>query len=87
MQEYIHRVGRTARGLNNRGNAVILLRPEEEEFIKFLEKEKVYLDKYTFGEPPDEVQEMVRIWSTSIAPRLSTHTVVYPTYTAMYLEI
>ncbi|CAH0583105.1 unnamed protein product [Chrysodeixis includens] len=58
-KEYIHRVGRTARGLNNRGNAVILLRPEETEFIKFLEKEKVYLDKYTFGKPPDEVQEML----------------------------
>ncbi|XP_030027269.2 ATP-dependent RNA helicase DDX18 isoform X1 [Manduca sexta] len=58
-KEYIHRVGRTARGLNNKGNAVILLRPEEEEFVKFLEKEKVYLDKYSFGDPPGEVQEMV----------------------------
>ncbi|XP_022826414.1 ATP-dependent RNA helicase DDX18-like isoform X1 [Spodoptera litura] len=58
-KEYIHRVGRTARGLNNKGNAVILLRPEEENFIKFLEKEKVFLDKYTFGEPPNEVQEML----------------------------
>ncbi|KAH9639402.1 hypothetical protein HF086_002091 [Spodoptera exigua] len=59
IHEYIHRVGRTARGLNNKGNAVILLRPEEESFIKFLEKEKVFLDKYTFGEPPNEVQEML----------------------------
>lgn len=58
-KEYIHRVGRTARGLNNTGNAVILLRPEEEDFIEFLRKEKVYLDKYTFSMPSDDVQEML----------------------------
>ncbi|CAB3235759.1 unnamed protein product [Arctia plantaginis] len=58
-KEYIHRVGRTARGLNNTGNAVILLRPEEVKFIDFLQKEKVYLDKYTFSMPPGEVQEML----------------------------
>nr|XP_021193908.2 ATP-dependent RNA helicase DDX18 [Helicoverpa armigera] len=58
-KEYIHRVGRTARGLNNKGNAVILLRPEEKNFIEFLQKEKVFLDKYSFGDPPDEVQEML----------------------------
>ncbi|XP_075975944.1 ATP-dependent RNA helicase DDX18-like [Anticarsia gemmatalis] len=58
-KEYIHRVGRTARGLNNTGNAVILLRPEEEKFIEFLQKEKVYLDKYTFEMPNNELQEML----------------------------
>lgn len=58
-KEYIHRVGRTARGINSTGNAVILLRPEEESFIKFLEKEKVYLDKYTFAMPSDDVQDML----------------------------
>ncbi|XP_060801989.1 ATP-dependent RNA helicase DDX18 [Amyelois transitella] len=58
-KEYIHRVGRTARGLNQKGSAVILLRPEEEEFIKYLRKEKVYLDKYSFGDPPNEVQDML----------------------------
>lgn len=60
FQEYIHRVGRTARGTNNTGNAVILLRPEEVKFIDVLKKEKVYLDKYTFDAPPREVQQMVR---------------------------
>ncbi|KAL0832147.1 hypothetical protein ABMA28_001610 [Loxostege sticticalis] len=58
-KEYIHRVGRTARGLNNKGNAVILLRPEEEEFVHFLKEEKVFLDKYSFGDPPDDVQDML----------------------------
>ncbi|CAG4945207.1 unnamed protein product [Colias eurytheme] len=59
VKEYIHRVGRTARGLNNTGNAVIVLRPEEENFVEFLKKEKVYLDKYTFESPQDDVQEML----------------------------
>ncbi|KAJ2937775.1 hypothetical protein O0L34_g17904 [Tuta absoluta] len=58
-KEYIHRVGRTARGLNNTGNAVILLRPEEDKFVEFLRNENVYLDKYGFGEPPQEVQDML----------------------------
>lgn len=59
MKEYIHRVGRTARGLNSSGNAVILLRPEEEDFIEYLKREKVFLDKYNFGDPPVEVQKML----------------------------
>ncbi|XP_072950064.1 ATP-dependent RNA helicase DDX18-like [Epargyreus clarus] len=59
VKEYIHRVGRTARGLNANGRAVILLRPEEEEFVTFLKNEKVYLDKYNFDEPSMDVQEML----------------------------
>lgn len=59
MQEYVHRVGRTARGVNKTGNAVILLRPEEEDFIEILKMEKVYLDKYNLGEPSLELQEQV----------------------------
>ncbi|CAG9579739.1 unnamed protein product [Danaus chrysippus] len=58
IKEYIHRVGRTARGLNS-GNAVILLRPEEEEFVECLKREKVYLDKYNFGDPSNDVQVML----------------------------
>lgn len=45
-QEYIHRVGRTARGLGAEGRAVLLLRPEEKEFINYLQEAKIYLDKY-----------------------------------------
>ncbi|XP_059053656.1 probable ATP-dependent RNA helicase pitchoune [Achroia grisella] len=56
-KEYIHRVGRTARGLNTKGNAVIVLRPEEEDFVNFLRKEKIYLDKYSYCDPQLEVQE------------------------------
>ncbi|KAG6441247.1 hypothetical protein O3G_MSEX001753 [Manduca sexta] len=44
--EYIHRVGRTARGISSVGNAVLLLRPEEIDFISYLQESKIYLDKY-----------------------------------------
>ncbi|XP_039750802.1 probable ATP-dependent RNA helicase pitchoune [Pararge aegeria] len=44
--EYIHRVGRTARGLGAEGRAVLLLRPEEKEFLDYLQDARIYLDKY-----------------------------------------
>ncbi|XP_013192412.1 probable ATP-dependent RNA helicase pitchoune [Amyelois transitella] len=44
--EYIHRVGRTARGLGAAGNAVLLLRPEEKDFVTHLKDARVFLDKY-----------------------------------------
>lgn len=40
-QEYIHRVGRTARGINGRGHALLILRPEELGFLRFLKQAKV----------------------------------------------
>lgn len=46
LQEYIHRVGRTARGAGAAGNAVLLLRPEETKFVEELQESKIYLDKY-----------------------------------------
>lgn len=41
QQEYIHRVGRTARGINGRGHALLILRPEELGFLRFLKQAKV----------------------------------------------
>ncbi|KAL7303481.1 hypothetical protein TKK_0004660 [Trichogramma kaykai] len=40
-KEYIHRVGRTARGEGSCGNALLILRPEELGFLKYLEEAKV----------------------------------------------
>ncbi|XP_014228641.1 ATP-dependent RNA helicase HAS1-like [Trichogramma pretiosum] len=40
-KEYIHRVGRTARGEGNCGNALLVLRSEELGFLKYLEEAKV----------------------------------------------
>lgn len=40
-REYIHRVGRTARGKEGRGRALLLLMPEELGFLKYLKQAKV----------------------------------------------
>ena len=40
-REYIHRVGRTARGQAGRGRALLLLLPEELGFLKYLKDAKV----------------------------------------------
>ncbi|XP_075250523.1 ATP-dependent RNA helicase DDX18-like [Convolutriloba macropyga] len=47
-KEYIHRVGRTARGVNGRGNALLVLRPEELSFLKKLTQAKVPLNEFDF---------------------------------------
>ena len=36
IQEYIHRVGRTARGEGKKGNALLFLIPEELQFLRYL---------------------------------------------------
>lgn len=47
-REYIHRVGRTARGENGQGRALLFLMPEELAFLKFLKHERVPLNEYEF---------------------------------------
>lgn len=48
-KEYIHRVGRTARGLDGRGHALLILRPEELGFLRFLKQAKVPLSEFEFS--------------------------------------
>lgn len=48
-KEYIHRVGRTARGDNLCGHALLLLRPEEVAFLKYLKQAKVPLNEFEFS--------------------------------------
>ncbi|XP_055680144.1 probable ATP-dependent RNA helicase pitchoune isoform X2 [Lutzomyia longipalpis] len=48
-KEYIHRVGRTARGLGSSGHAVLLLRPEEMLFLNYLKEAKVPLNEFDFS--------------------------------------
>ncbi|KAL0964058.1 hypothetical protein UPYG_G00317800 [Umbra pygmaea] len=48
-KEYIHRVGRTARGLNGIGHALLILRPEELGFLRFLKQAKVPLSEFEFS--------------------------------------
>jgi ATP-dependent RNA helicase DDX18/HAS1 len=40
-KEYIHRVGRTARGKDGSGRALLFLMPEELAFLKYLKHAKV----------------------------------------------
>lgn len=52
-KEYIHRVGRTARGRNGKGRALLLLLPEELAFLKLLKAARVPLNEYEF--PPSKL--------------------------------
>ncbi|EOY22260.1 P-loop containing nucleoside triphosphate hydrolases superfamily protein isoform 2 [Theobroma cacao] len=42
-KEYIHRVGRTARGEGARGNALLFLIPEELQFLRYLKRQQKFL--------------------------------------------
>ncbi|GIY51174.1 ATP-dependent RNA helicase DDX18 [Caerostris darwini] len=67
-KDYIHRVGRTARGENNTGQALLILRQEELDFLKYLYIAKIVLkeidyqwDKVleVFPNVQNEVEEIV----------------------------
>jgi len=47
-KEYIHRVGRTARGATGSGRALLFLTPEEAGFLRYLKAAKVSLNEYEF---------------------------------------
>lgn len=47
-KEYIHRVGRTARGAHGAGKALLFLTPEETGFLHYLKLAKVSLNEYEF---------------------------------------
>lgn len=49
-REYIHRVGRTARGLGRKGKALLFLLPSELGFLKYLRYHKVPLNEYEFNQ-------------------------------------
>ncbi|XP_071800710.1 uncharacterized protein [Asterias amurensis] len=48
-KEYIHRVGRTARGLEGKGHALLILRPQELGFLRFLKQARVPLNEFEFS--------------------------------------
>uniref|UniRef100_A0A2P2KGI4 ATP-dependent RNA helicase n=1 Tax=Rhizophora mucronata TaxID=61149 RepID=A0A2P2KGI4_RHIMU len=49
-KEYIHRVGRTARGEGGSGNALLFLIPEELQFLRYLKAAKVPVKEYEFDQ-------------------------------------
>jgi ATP-dependent RNA helicase DDX18/HAS1 len=52
-KEYIHRVGRTARGADGKGKALLFLLPEELGFLLYLRKAGVPVAEYSF--PPSKI--------------------------------
>ncbi|XP_072745069.1 probable ATP-dependent RNA helicase pitchoune [Anoplolepis gracilipes] len=48
-KEYIHRVGRTARGEGSSGHALLILRPEELGFLRYLKEARVPVNEYEFS--------------------------------------
>lgn len=48
-KEYIHRVGRTARGVNGKGHALLILLPDELGFLRYLRHAKVALSEFEFS--------------------------------------
>ncbi|XP_049849903.1 uncharacterized protein LOC126320453 [Schistocerca gregaria] len=52
-REYIHRVGRTARGVDGTGRALLFLLPSELEFLKYLRQHKIALNEYEFSKLAD----------------------------------
>eukprot|EP00096_Caligus_rogercresseyi_P004032 TRINITY_DN1815_c0_g1_i1.p1 TRINITY_DN1815_c0_g1~~TRINITY_DN1815_c0_g1_i1.p1 ORF type:complete len:602 (+),score=165.27 TRINITY_DN1815_c0_g1_i1:29-1834(+) len=48
-KEYIHRVGRTARGEGGRGHALLIMRPEELGFLRYLRQANVPLNEFEFS--------------------------------------
>lgn len=48
VREYIHRVGRTCRGANAKGKALLVLLPSEVNYLKYLRLAKVELNEYDF---------------------------------------
>ncbi|AQK62277.1 DEAD-box ATP-dependent RNA helicase 51 [Zea mays] len=49
-KDYIHRVGRTARGEKGKGSALLFLLPEELKFLIYLKAAKVTLTEYEFNQ-------------------------------------
>ena len=49
-EEYLHRVGRTARGADKLGKALLMILPNEINFIRMLQLYKIKLDEFQFPE-------------------------------------
>jgi len=64
-KEYIHRVGRTARGAGGRGHALLILRPEELGFLRYLKQARVPLNEFDFSwSKIADIQLQVRSYTT-----------------------
>ncbi|XP_069167149.1 probable ATP-dependent RNA helicase pitchoune isoform X2 [Procambarus clarkii] len=58
-EDYIHRVGRTGRGEGSVGQALLFLRPEENQFVDVLKTMKVEIEQLEFHGDLKEIQNKV----------------------------
>lgn len=63
-KEYIHRVGRTARG-GAEGEALLFLLPHEKVFIKYLKKLGVEVDELEYKSPKDITEHYIKTISSN----------------------
>lgn len=47
-RDYVHRVGRTARGVNGKGRSLMFLQPSEVGFLKHLKEARVPVVEFDF---------------------------------------
>ncbi|KHJ42004.1 DEAD/DEAH box helicase [Trichuris suis] len=64
-KDYIHRVGRTARGEGGRGNALLILQPTELKFLFYLKQAKIPVVEYdlSWGKVADIQENLERLIS------------------------
>jgi superfamily II DNA/RNA helicase len=67
-KEYIHRVGRAARGADGNGRALLFLTPDELKFLKYLKKAKVTVSEHEF--PAKKVRTLLVVRDLSSHSRI-----------------
>lgn len=68
-KEYIHRVGRTARGEGGKGHALLILRPEELGFLRYLKQARIPLNEFEFSwSKIADIQLQVSTWLWTVPP-------------------
>ena len=79
-RDYIHRVGRTARGTKGRGKSLMFLTPNELGFLRYLKAAKVPLNEYEFpANKVANVQSQLKLSSQTTTYIRSQRMVIGPT--------
>jgi ATP-dependent RNA helicase DDX18/HAS1 len=76
--EYIHRVGRTARGAFGKGKALLVLLENEKNMVKHLENAKIYLDEYEI--PNEKLVDVLEKFQKLIRINISLEELAYEAY-------
>jgi len=79
-KEYIHRVGRTARGEGGRGHALLILRPEELGFLRYLKQARIPLNEFEFSwnKIADIQLQVSGVISCPVLSNLRAHNLYFP---------